>query len=151
MSKLDSHKKLGEPVLQLYGAKRAAHTVIAGNLLRALREQKNLTARELAIKVNKSTSYVGMIERGERHINKEYLVESLRALGTKPRISADQSNVTVTYMPGAKVQFNFTEALDFTDDTTSQEMTPMRASRLSSIIKQLCDRPWLIDSVDIRE
>ncbi len=55
-----------------------------GNRVRQLRKKKGLSQEALALEANLDRSYVGGVERGERHISLENIDKLARALGVSP-------------------------------------------------------------------
>lgn len=53
---------------------------IFGGRLKELRLEKNLTQQELAEKINLSTNFIGMVERGERNTSVDKIFKLAKAL-----------------------------------------------------------------------
>lgn len=53
---------------------------VFGARLKELRLEKNLTQQELAEKINLSTNFIGMVERGERNTSVDKIFKLSKAL-----------------------------------------------------------------------
>ena len=53
-------------------------------VIKKLRLEKNLTQEQMAFEINISTSYMGMIERGERNISLKNIYEIAKLFKKKP-------------------------------------------------------------------
>jgi len=52
-----------------------------GSRVKGLRLERNLTQQELAEKINLSTNFIGMVERGERNTSVDKIFKIAKAFG----------------------------------------------------------------------
>ena len=58
---------------------RECNLKIFGSRVKELRLEKNLTQQELAEKINLSTNFIGMVERGERNTSVDKIFKLAKA------------------------------------------------------------------------
>lgn len=141
--------------LQLYGATKEAHTVVLGHFLRFHRARLGMSTRELAESTSRSTSFIGMLERGERTFTADVLVQLCKALKLRTKTDKNNGDIIVTYPAdgGRKelaVMFFHHVALSAVDNSLpaisdGEHITDLRAKQLAELMHVFADKPWTID------
>ncbi|MEJ8580296.1 helix-turn-helix transcriptional regulator [Riemerella anatipestifer] len=80
----NTHGKLGTSKREAFQAKAVA--CYCGELIREVREERDLTQEELAKKVGKNRAYIAKIEQGKTDLQLSNFLALLRALGLSMNI-----------------------------------------------------------------
>lgn len=141
--------------LQLFGSTKEAHTVVLGHFLRFHRTRQRFSTRQLAEATTRSTSFIGMLERGERSFTNEVLVELCRALGLRTKTDKTTGDLTITYPADNEkkqlVIMFFNHVAVSTADaglpaiSNGDGLTARRAQQLAELMRMFSEQPWTID------
>jgi transcriptional regulator with XRE-family HTH domain len=141
--------------LQLFGSTKEAHAIVLGHFLRFHRTRQGLSARELAAHTTRSTSFIGMLERGERTFTGDVLLEICKALGLRAKTNKATGDMTITYpADGGKkelIVMFFNHVAVSTADAglpviaAGDEISGTRAKLLAEMLVMFAEQPWTIE------
>lgn len=133
------------PTLHLYGAHQQEDTVTLGHFLRSQRERNtDLSTRQVAEAVNRSTSFIGMVERGERNMSPDLLMAMAPHYGLKAKIVKEAVVLSYTKPKKGTLRVEFHPSVIELPDQRDG-MTHERLHRFRTIVHSMAERPWLID------